>query len=380
MAYTYFIPKETFNNFERKIKKLNKLALKLGCKPVRILLMEEFSNVFPDGIKYKDYIKVILEGEAPKLKGWKLCAVITYENVDNCLKKIVKTVPWEEIPQDYLKDGDVCEHCHCNRKRVKSFIVKNEEGTYKQVGSSCLKDFLGHVDPHAFASWSECFFGIVKKDSEKMPLNGQVDGLKLRPYLKVVCAIIEENGYVSKTKAEREMKNPTSTMAFNILVDPKNIGYLNSILECEKHTEKIEKAILWAKGLNSSNNEYEHNLAVIAETEKVSLKTKGYAASLIVAYEKMREKAANVSLSEYIGTLKKREVFDNLFLEKVITLDTDYGVCYLHSFKKGDNIVIWFTSSKKLEEKRSYKLKATVKDHNMYKGEKQTIITRAVVL
>ena len=34
------------------------------------------------------------------------------------------------------------------RNRRETFIVVHENGDQKMVGSDCIKDFLGHVDPH----------------------------------------------------------------------------------------------------------------------------------------------------------------------------------------------------------------------------------------
>lgn len=63
----YFISKEQFINFSIKIENLSKLSNKLGYNPVKIFSKEEFRGVFPDGIRFKDYYRVVLEGEAPML-------------------------------------------------------------------------------------------------------------------------------------------------------------------------------------------------------------------------------------------------------------------------------------------------------------------------
>jgi hypothetical protein len=52
----------------------------------------------------------------------------------------------------------------------------------------------------------------------------------------------------------------------------------------------------------------------------------------------------------------------------------------VYTFLNGDNVITWFTSSNvTAEEGAEYLLSATIKSHNEYKGEKQTIITRAKV-
>lgn len=59
-----------------------------------------------------------------------------------------------------------------------------------------------------------------------------------------------------------------------------------------------------------------------------------------------------------------------------------YGVQtnYIHTFKVGDNTLVWKTTKGLLlEENTEVTLKGTIKEHNEYKGEKQTILTRCKI-
>ena len=53
---------------------------------------------------------------------------------------------------------------------------------------------------------------------------------------------------------------------------------------------------------------------------------------------------------------------------------------YIHNFKAGDNTLVWKTTKPLgLEKETEITLKGTVKDHNIYKDEKQTVLTRCKV-
>ena len=45
------------------------------------------------------------------------------------------------------RDGRTCDYCNTLRNRNETHIVQNEEGTIHQVGSTCVRDFLGGVSP-----------------------------------------------------------------------------------------------------------------------------------------------------------------------------------------------------------------------------------------
>lgn len=54
---------------------------------------------------------------------------------------------------------------------------------------------------------------------------------------------------------------------------------------------------------------------------------------------------------------------------------------YIHTFKAGDNVLVWKTThGLNLEEESTVTLKGTIKEHNEYKEEKQTILTRCKVI
>lgn len=66
---------------------------------------------------------------------------------------------------------------------------------------------------------------------------------------------------------------------------------------------------------------------------------------------------------------------EDVVVEKNIELDSQYGVGHMHILKDAaENVYVWTTSSKNLEENSHIRLRMKVKDHKEYKGVKQTIV------
>jgi hypothetical protein len=103
-----------------------------------------------------------------------------------------------------------------------------------------------------------------------------------------------------------------------------------------------------------------------------------YTVKDIIAEAKVSLKAQ--SRSEWVG-LEKEKITDlPVVLKKVSGYQTRFGWSNIYTFMNGDNIIVWFTSSNPhLEVEQSYLLSATIKTHSEFRGEKQTIITRAKV-
>lgn len=90
--------------------------------------------------------------------------------------------------------------------------------------------------------------------------------------------------------------------------------------------------------------------------------------------------------TEYIGA-----VGDKLELEVTRThttyYETQYGTTWVHTFADAaGNVLVWKTGSfsgydvdQALRNKKTLHLKGTVKEHNEYKGTKQTILTRCKI-
>lgn len=101
-----------------------------------------------------------------------------------------------------------------------------------------------------------------------------------------------------------------------------------------------------------------------------------YTVKDIIAEAKASLKAQ--SRSEWVG-LEKEKITDlPVVLKKVSGYQTRFGWSNIYTFMNGDNVIVWFTSSNPhLEVEQSYLLSATIKTHSEFRGEKQTIITRA---
>jgi len=111
-------------------------------------------------------------------------------------------------------------------------------------------------------------------------------------------------------------------------------------------------------------------------------RNKGFVAYAVQAFKKdteeqiEREKSAQ-NPSEHQGEIGKREVF-TLTVSNENTIEGYMGTTWLYTMVDADgNKFKWFASNPKLTVGETYSLKATVKKHDEWKGEKQTVITRA---
>jgi len=80
------------------------------------------------------------------------------------------------------------------------------------------------------------------------------------------------------------------------------------------------------------------------------------------------------SKSEYQGE-KDTWLEHDVTIKKNIALSSIYGDSHMHIMEDdNENVYVWTTASKNLEEGKTYHIKMKVKEHKEYKGTKQTIV------
>lgn len=391
------IPLDNIASLQEKINKYAKRAVKLGVTPITLNVSDEVISVkVPYGTDERGATlytevpgkEVEIIGELPKLNGWRLIASI--QLIDG--HTIIRCVPGQTLPQRFREATDYCEHCNSRgRGRKDVFVLLHEDGTYRQVGRSCIGDFLGHGDPQRFIWYAEILDELSHsiRDYES---SGGTQHYWLSKVLPIAAATIRMDGWVSRTRAKElsEYSRIVSTAerVWTLISPPppkqddEDRKWRADRKPTDEDTKIANEALEWAKALTDLSNDYLYNINVIASMGYIDYRSMGIAVSIVSSYQrhvgilKEREKQ---KASEHFGTIKKREVFE-LTVQKVIPIDTMYGLSFLHIFKdQHGNVATWKASKEKLEENVTYKGKATVVEHSEYKGVKQTVLSRCAL-
>jgi hypothetical protein len=291
-------------------------------------------------------------------------------------------------PVIYKNSGSACEHCNVKRYRKETYLLQHENGDLVQVGSTCIKDFIGQNTPESLLKKatlvSEILWylggsiGFIGKDETVFPI---VD------FLAKTNCVINAVGWVSKKEAAENYKTSTAAV---VLTSYHN----NTILNVSKSDWiKAQEASDWAENLSDEEcdkSDYLHNIRSIVRSGLVGLNTAGFAASIVTAYNKFLKKNKPVSMkvSEYVGTIGARKDF-NLLLKQKYPVFGPWGVSMLHTFLDDDsNVLVWYSSTGEshgnptgdigLDVGTSYIIRGTIKKHSLYKEIKQTTLTRCL--
>jgi len=383
---TRWIPDENLEKLRARIRSMGRRASKIGTDPVTLEVLEDRLVKSDDGLYFSKEVEVRVTGETPKIAGWTFAATLEHTSEGN----ILRTIPGIELPSYYRDCPPTCEHCGLMRKRKDTYVVRHEDGTFKQVGSNCLQDFLGGISPEvavAMAGWlielADPSWGEGSGGGERY--------FSVKDYLAFVAVEIRNNGWTSRGTERDTMKTSTATAALHSIFPTTPYDREHRLVPDPQDDEMAEKAVEWVLGLDAeevAGSDYLNNLSVTIKMEAITYREAGIGASAIVAYRRDVEKKAEEAsgVSEWFGEVKKRSTFELTFLGQN-SFEGHYGVTWVVRLRDKDgNSAVWFSSSypgigdDALEIGRTYKVKATVKDHGDYKGTKQTVLTRAKFL
>lgn len=328
-----------------------------------------------------EFVNFVVVGDAPKIAGWELLARI--ELIDD--ENLVHIIPNKEYEIDnrFRTHGNECEHCKTLRRRNDVYVFANGEKQIA-VGRTCLRDFMGIDDPKMIVERAQ-FFEDMKKtfDEEEGFSFGSFGYYTLKSVLTVAAAQIRKNGFRSKAVSlEQGVLSTADATKLQMMDDPK----VSVEIEDE---DKVwaEKTIEFFRATSYFGNEYMDNVRVVMKQDIVKNDHVALVVSAVSTVQRQmaKEKANkdNAAKSDFVGQVKERIKGLELILEKVIFLGYgSFGANYLHLMKdEAGNVFSWITGNKMdVDEGSNIKIDASVKEHKVYNGVKQTVLTRAKVI
>lgn len=383
---TYKILSSNLLKLENAFKALQKKAKKLGLTPpsfeVVKYIPEYWDKLNTPPNYYPARYEITVTGEFPKIDGWNFLAAIDHLENGNIIRS------FKEVDLSYSSSAPNCDHCQKNRYRKHTFLVVNQDTQeIKQIGKSCVKDYLGGRSPEQLAYLATFLKTMFDLESdEDVSIHPSVD-FSLVDFLSAAVQVVEEDGrYISRKNSE--YMEPTTS--------DKTIVLLNSDVKVEE--KSLVKALEILDFLQNYNpkNSYESNLVILSKEFVAKRKNYGLIASMVPFFQRNQEEQKTKEVKEEVVSNyvfeEKQRVEMNLTLDKVMLFDNMFGTVFFHIFSdKNGNKIVWKTNTGRLtkivggiftavEDGEAVKCKATVKKHSEYKGIKQTEVSRLALI
>lgn len=329
---------------------------------------------------YETHYIVSVEGTAPKYNGWTFVARV--DSVGDTFT--LATVPGLDVSRDGIVAGK-CDHCGQDRNRKTSYVVRNEAGETKQVGTSCIKDFIGWA---GHISWLEGNNTSIAEGG--FHVTPEYETLDI---LAVAHFIIKENGFKPSSFGPQSTRDHVATIISPNWRAAKEVEEARRVRTAMTDADRdaAQKVLdyILSDDFNGSST-YVENLKVVAAQRFITGRHFGLIASAPSAYARFlgEQKKAEVKKdSEWIGQEGDKKVTTTGLVTKVVN-------CGSYSYSGPDSyLYVWLTDNGEIvktfstsstfadvEEGDTITVTGTIKKHEEYKGEKVTVMTRSKVI
>lgn len=408
MDTIYLIPQQNLQRLQQRLDELVNRTQKKGLAGIlryQVRADQMFTVGMRDPYNLEHQLKVAyypvyLSASVPKYEGWTFVA--TLQRLYGAeAGTILRAVPGTTADLSKWKKEFIpawCDHCQTIRERKDTYIVQHEDGTIKEVGSSCIRDFLGHVNPNTLAQHLGHLFTVhaTMSEHEEFGAGGASSNptYDVEHFLAYAAQAVLDHGWVSRQKSRAEDIDSTADVARDgfdyhvrhIRPSVRSWWFTPPPTPSEQAVDIARRVMeLGQEPLREDDNDWLYNVTTLLRVGVMELRNAGLVASAVLLYfrqvwdaERRDREAARFAAdaaSTWIGEVGKRQEFGKVTLTNIFPTESDFGPVFIHTFKdEAGNVLKWFTGT--LHDEGEYQLKGTVKRHTEYKGVKETHLNR----
>lgn len=304
----------TYNRptIDAKLVKINRRLAKLGAPAATVTYGPRIEKVSKDEFGFErvdfffEYVEVT--GVEAKLAGYTSIASLDHTYVaDEALVTKFPGHEGTEIPELFRTRGALCDHCGKVRNRNLTIVLLADNGTWVQVGTGCVLEFLG-VDPATVLWLAGSQFDVRDDDGEGGPR--ERTSYSSAEFLAYAAEVTRIEGFVSTQVDFKESTRDTAWALVAKRMKTDEIRRRFYDLDGEKGKAKAALVTEWVDAQESGDFIRSAKLALRAD--HVGPKTIGILASLTHVYEKAMgkeiERKAATAASEWIGEVGQKKV------------------------------------------------------------------------
>jgi hypothetical protein len=352
---------ENLPSLRDRIERIDRRARRLGTGPVWLV---------DTGRREADRAVVVLQGDAPRLDGWRIAAVVRQRGADAQLRP-VPGAPSLRLPAERWRTAS-CDHCRVVRNRKETFLLFHDgDGAVRQVGSSCMRDFLGGHDPERLCRQAEYLLlaGAELSDADGGTAEPAAT-LELEAFLAHAARVVRRAGWTTRAAATDET--------------PSSADQAEASLEHEAPLDPADRrlargTIAWARELlplKRDPSAFELDLVAAVNEPWITRRERGLICAAVMI--RRRELARARVRSRHQGRVGD-EIDVVGLVEYVFTRPSARWGSVHHAILRdlqGNRYRWWSSRPLPIEEYRAYRLSGRVTAHDEYRGERETVLTR----
>jgi hypothetical protein len=314
---------------------------------------------------------VMLEGEPPTLAGWTLVAIVDHREGAPTIRVVCAAAP----PLDLTRFGEArCDHCHLRRRRVETFVLWHPaSGRLRQVGSGCMRDFLGGHDPERLCRQAEYVLlanRVLNAAAAPSPAIVQrAKEVSLERFVAHAAMVVRAHGWVSREQARRSAQSASGDAALDSLEVRQEAPRAADLA-------LAGGALRWARELLAAKprlSQFERDAVAVASTGTVvTSRERGLVCALIAVYRRRRLRSRHLrQIGEWLDAI--------VLVERIVEQPSArHGSVYRHDLVDVNvhRLVWWQIRGTPLPIGQAIHLRGRVERHIHFGRAAITVLTR----
>jgi len=395
-AVTYYIARSDVNQAIERVDKANKRATRIGqpgytCQFTEAAPLPVYDEVFDGSIGgfvsrrieplyFIEMVDFTIMGLVPRLGDWEVIALLEDDEHAGAVSRLfpgVTNVDLTSVKADSMQ----CDHCHTNRSRIKTFVLRDKDDNLIKVGRNCLElytgiEVSGNFDVSAM-KLSDEMDEIVSRAIGTCDLSAPVQEV-----LTLAVGAVKLHGWRSTATARDMGKASTGDYVRGAYGRSSKSRQAYDDLTEAADPAKVAAIIDYLGTLEGDGSEYLNNLIACtrAPSGLVSWTNIGLVASAVASYDRFMERQAReavVTKSEWVGTPGTRERFEDVKILDIRQLVGEWSNPDLVKMVTTTGAVLTWFASKGTTWSVGDVVTITVriKGHSIYQGCKETQVT-----
>jgi hypothetical protein len=265
-----------------------------------------------------------------------------------------------------------CDHCQVARNRKETFLlIRDSDGALRQVGSRCLRDFLGH-DPDRLCRQAE-YLLFAEAEIAGAAGSGGVGtraALDLEAFVGHAARVVRRAGWTSRAGGTDEK--------------PSSAEQAEASFEQQAPLEPADRrladgTLAWARELlplKPNPSAFERDLMAVVGESWITRREHGLICAAVTI--RRRELGRARSRSRHQGRIGD-ELEVVALVERVFSRPSARWGRVHHAVLRdldGNRYRCWSSRPLAVEEHRAYQLSGRVTAHDEHRGERETVLTR----
>lgn len=347
---------------------------------------KEHSGKIDGRYTYATFLHITITGPVVKSGDWKVVAKLEALGDGILALDTTGDATHAAAAHAISQSGPIrCEHCGVTRRRKDSFVLVNPDGAYKQVGTTCLKDFTG-IDPARalflaalyteFSGWDE---------AERLVGGSAIPSYSSTAVIAASLHAIRAWGWVSSSRARGDGLLSTAQQAVALLNGGGSKEFYAAYDALLAEAKAVEEELL---GRDAGDDTFISNSQLLVKDGLVPANRVPFLAA--VAQRSIADKAKALAgavtqaNSQPVGVAGEKIEVDLTYIGHHIYQNEWGGGAIIKFVDDSGNQYIWSTSSSlepfKGREGSKCKCKAGVKRHSEFKEQWRTELTRAKIV